>query len=205
MTAACFVGAALCPGTADPPVSALALAAAGARPSRRDALGRAPAVVFALLFAISPSVRHGAPRAVTATTPQSAWRQRGGRAYPPLLGGRSGNANSNAPERAQVQSDLASRRRNQAPSGDPFARDCLKGQQFDSYWLHHAVLENGPICMRRKTRRYPRHLGEALWANARLWRKRRPVWRRFARQSLPTETRFPVGGSTGAPESEQVN
>src|SRR4051812_19895987 len=48
----------------------------------------------------------------------------------PSLGSRSGNANSNAPERAQVQSDLASRRRNQAPSGDPFARDCLKGQQF---------------------------------------------------------------------------
>src|SRR3954469_16890488 len=123
MTAACFVGAALRPGAADPPVSALAVAAAGARPSRRDALGRAPAVVFALLFAISPSVRHGAPRAVTVTTPQSAWRQRGGRAHPPLLGGRSGNANSNAPKRARVQSDLASRRRNQARSGDPFARD----------------------------------------------------------------------------------
>src|SRR4051812_41421321 len=146
MTAACFVGAALRPGTADAaPVSALAVAAAGARPSRRDALGRAPAVVFALLFAICPSVRHGAPRAVTATTPQSACRQRGGRAHPPLLGGRSGNANSNAPERAQVQSDLASRRRNQAPSGDPFARDCLKGQQFDSYWLH-ALLENSSLC-----------------------------------------------------------
>src|SRR3954470_4630749 len=82
-----------------------------------------------------PPCSHGAPRAVTATTPQSASRQRGGRAYPPLLGGRSGNANSNAPERAQVQSDLASRRRNQAPSGDPFAPNCLKGQQFDSYWL----------------------------------------------------------------------
>src|SRR3954452_13693353 len=142
MTAACFVGAALRPGRADPPVSALAVAAAGARPSRRDALGRAPAVVFALLFAICPSVRHGAPRAVTATTPQSACRQRGGRAHPPLLGGRSGNANSNAPERAQVQSDLASRRRNQAPSGDPFARDCLKGQP--------------PLCARPETRRYPR-------------------------------------------------
>src|SRR4051794_36676466 len=86
-----------------------------------------------------PPCSHGAPRAVTATTPQSAWRQRGGRAYPPLLGGRSGNANSNAPERAQVQSDLASRRRNQAPSGDPFAPNCLKGQQFDSYWLRHDV------------------------------------------------------------------
>src|SRR3954447_24501236 len=146
MTAGCFVGAALCPRTADAaPVSALAVAAAGARPSRRDALGRAPAVVFALLFAISPSVRHGAPRAVTATTPQSACRQRGGMAPPPLLGGRSGNANSNAPERAQVQSDLASRRRNQAPSGDPFAPNCLKGQQFDSYWLHHVVLANCPI------------------------------------------------------------
>src|SRR3954452_6572061 len=149
MTAACFVGAALGPGKADAaPVSALAVAAAGARPSRRDALDRAPAVVFALLFAICPSVRHGAPRAVTATTPQSASRQRGGRAYPPLLGGRSGNANSNAPERAQVQSDLASRRRNQAPSGDPFARNCLKGQ-------HHALLANSPLCGRPETRRYP--------------------------------------------------
>src|SRR3954453_6846989 len=87
-----------------------------------------------------PPCSHGAPRAVTATTPQSAWRQRGGRAPPPLLGGRSGNANSNAPERAQVQSDLASRRRNQAPSGDPFAPNCLKGQQFDSYWPHHSLL-----------------------------------------------------------------
>src|SRR4051812_2805473 len=56
--AACFVGDALPPGTADAaPFSALAVAAAGARPSRRDALGRAPAVVFALLFAISPSVQ----------------------------------------------------------------------------------------------------------------------------------------------------
>src|SRR3954452_20791443 len=87
MTAACFVGAALRPRAGAAPVSALAVAAAGARPSRRDALGRATAVVFALLFAISPSVRHGAPRAVTATTPQSACRQRGGRAHPPLLGG----------------------------------------------------------------------------------------------------------------------
>src|SRR4051812_30725743 len=42
-----------------------------------------------------PPCSHGAPRAVTATTPQSACRQRGGRAHPPLLGGRSGNANSN--------------------------------------------------------------------------------------------------------------
>src|SRR3954469_16000915 len=33
-------------------------------------------------------------------------------------------------------------------------------------------------------------LGEALWANARLWRKRRAFWPRFALQSLPTETRF---------------
>src|SRR3954447_23064245 len=58
MTAACFVGAALRPGMAGAaPVSALAVAAAGARPSRRDALGRAPAVVFALLFAICPSVQ----------------------------------------------------------------------------------------------------------------------------------------------------
>src|SRR3954470_425720 len=56
-----------------------------------------------------PPCSHGAPRAVTATTPRSAWRQRGARAHPPLFGGRSGNANSNAPERAQVQSDLASR------------------------------------------------------------------------------------------------
>src|SRR3954453_24130120 len=113
-----------------------------------------------------PPCSHGAPRAVTATTPQSAWRQRGGRAYPPLLGGRSGNANSNAPERAQVQSDLASRRRNQAPSGDPFAPNCLKGQQFDSYWLPQALLENSPLCARPETRRYSRYLGEALWANA---------------------------------------
>src|SRR3954469_24122076 len=49
------------------------------------------------------------------------------------------------------------------------------------------------------TRRYPRHLGEALWANARLRRKRRAVWRRFARQSLPTETRFPVRDRRRAP------
>src|SRR3954452_13154517 len=97
MTAACFVGAALRPGRADPPVSALAVAAAGARPSRRDALGRAPAVVFALLFAICPSVRHGAPRAVTATTPQSAWRQRGGRAHPPPPSGPVRNEPKSSP------------------------------------------------------------------------------------------------------------
>src|SRR3954470_22804298 len=29
----------------------------------------------------------GASAGLTAATPQSAWRQRGGRAYPPLLGG----------------------------------------------------------------------------------------------------------------------
>src|SRR4051812_42851402 len=45
----------------------------------------------------------------------------------PSFGGRSGIANSNAPERAQVQSDLASRRRNQAPSGDPVRTRLLEG------------------------------------------------------------------------------
>src|SRR3954454_1631176 len=53
-----------------------------------------------------------------------------------------------------------------------------------------------------ETRRHSRHLGEALWANARLRRKRRAVWRRFARQSLPTETRFPVGDRRPAPSAE---
>src|SRR4051812_10756276 len=108
------------------------------REGSRQRLGRR--VVVPLRGVTTPRPRTNCDF-VTATTPQSAWRQRGGRAHPPLLGGRSGNANSNAPERAQVQSDLASRRRNQAPSGDPFARDCLKGQQFDSYWLRHPLLE----------------------------------------------------------------
>jgi hypothetical protein len=69
----------------------------------------------------------------------------------PSFGGRSGNANSNAPERAQVQSDLASRRRNQAPSGDPFARDCLNGQQFDG------------------SRRFRVSLGRETRLSAKLW------------------------------------
>src|SRR3954470_25010868 len=115
-----------------------------------------------------PPCSHGAPRAVTATTPQSAWRQRGGRAYPPLLGGRSGNANSNAPERAQVQSDLASRRRNQAPSGDPFAPNCLKGQQFVSSCLPPAVLATPPLCARPESRRFSRHLGQGVLSIGRL-------------------------------------
>src|SRR5215210_1442182 len=127
MTAACFVGAALGPGTADAaPVSALAVAAAGARPSRRDALGRAPALVFALLFAICPS---GPSRRTTRRhchDPAIGLAPAGWEGSP-VAERRPVNTHSNALERAGVQSDLPSRRRNQARPGDPIRTKLLAG------------------------------------------------------------------------------
>src|SRR3954468_20450180 len=102
MTAACFVGAALRPRRADAaPVSALAVAAAGARPSRRDALGRAPAVVFALLFAISPSVQSRRTTRRHCRDPAIGLSPAGWEGSPaPPSGAGQGTRNSNAPERA---------------------------------------------------------------------------------------------------------
>src|SRR4051795_6941666 len=150
MTAACFVGAAL-------------VRARPIRPSRpwrsplqaRDLRDETPwaALPPSCLPCSLPSV----PPCVTAHHAPSLPRPRnrlvasgGGGLTRPSFGGRSGNANSNAPERAQVQSDLASRRRNQAPSGDPFARDCLKGSA-----VRFLLAKRLALCVSQKTSHFP--------------------------------------------------
>src|SRR3954452_19737500 len=132
MTAACFVGAALRPGKAGAaPLSALAVAAAGARPSRRDALGRAPAVVFALLFAISPSVQSRRTTRRHCNAPAIGWAQAGceGSPAPPSGAGQGTRIAMlrNEPKSSPIwrRADVFTRH-----TETPFARNCLRGQQL---------------------------------------------------------------------------
>src|SRR3954468_11015208 len=142
-----------------------------------------------------------AARAATTATPPIASRQRGsGRllALIRLASADRAGTHSNAPFARQSQSFLRGRPKFFGRFRGRRALTREKGQRFDSGWLHQALLENSPLCARPKTRRYPRHLGEALWASARLCRKGPAVWRPFAPQSLPTKTRFPVGADSAA-------